>query len=571
MARARGRIYPLYHGQRPDAAARQPLEVGVNPHKWDQHVEMLHAVDVYRTRRLVAVHFGKWAQQHAARRVPAQWCSVLETEVSDLEEQLSVQRHEVVRLQSALADMQRTQRVSVSEATTRALSALEQRLQEVEDAALEEERNAFFFFEDEMARLTDELKLARKTVPQTSETPSHEGLWEEVKQLRAELKLHHYCAKSQSSKRTDEVQVVNPDKADKASERRTHAAITPCDMGVQTQVVCAHLCPAMLSWDESLGSDDDGECASKDVEMAVRAIENAMMQLHNEVRHEMSTRQSEVPRGAVDGERKPCREKRRHHRDVPCTKHVQAPCGESLASPHVKDCAIGKGGMATAMTARERCAHEGCNEGCMRFADGPSHGCDLHVDMTRTEKRAVKAQGGQVPVDQTPVGNQTPKDTVSSDDDMKAAEAFATDVLMTLEGKIGAMERAACQETETAFFFFDEELDRLRHEVKSLRHHNSEQEKALALSEKREQELNLIIQELQRKQSCRDDAPSATLKELRVAMDLAKQREKALEREVGDLQCQIHVLASEKDGFKAMAAAEKERRKEAQSKINQMG
>lgn len=48
----------------------------------------------------------------------------------------------------------------------------------------------------------------------------------------------------------------------------------------------------------------------------------------------------------------------------------------------------------------------------------------------------------------------------------------------------------------------------------------------------------------------------------------AKEREKALEAEVGDLQCQIRLLVAEKDGFKALAEAEKERCNEIEKKVN---
>lgn len=45
------------------------------------------------------------------------------------------------------------------------------------------------------------------------------------------------------------------------------------------------------------------------------------------------------------------------------------------------------------------------------------------------------------------------------------------------------------------------------------------------------------------------------------------EREQCMKTEMEDLKCQIRVLISEKDGFKALAEAEKERRKELQKKL----
>ena len=183
---AHAAIIPVYHHNRPrprvssvprphgmgpievgDKAARHTnlsscSQVGVNTLKWDCHPEMQSAIDEYRTRRLKAASFMQWAGVCSAHKVPEIWVHVLEAEVEDLRQELGTERLKVHELDS-INSRKQVDSAIIPDSTRRALHALQLKLETIEASHIEAERNAFFFFEEELTRLAEELKAASKS------------------------------------------------------------------------------------------------------------------------------------------------------------------------------------------------------------------------------------------------------------------------------------------------------------------------------------------------------------------------------------------------------------------------
>ena len=161
----------------------------------------------------------------------------------------------------------------------------------------------------------------------------------------------------------------------------------------------------------------------------------------------------------------------------------------------------------------------------------------------------------------------------------------ALEMLQGMEAKIAEMESASLEETATSFFFYEGEMERLREEVATLRTHSGTLQTALDASQSEVETLRASLRQLKKQlevsgannteseqMSLRHEKQVRCMrKEADKEAEKMREATKRLEGEivelqtmVGDLQCHCDVLKGEKDGFKAMAEAEKERRKAAE-------
>lgn len=174
--------------------------------------------------------------------------------------------------------------------------------------------------------------------------------------------------------------------------------------------------------------------------------------------------------------------------------------------------------------------------------------------------------------------------------EMKMESAANTEILTMLEAMESKLSSVECEqndETSANFFFYEGEMERLREEIGVLRGGNLDMKAALENCKEEEAALRVSLRQLQRQMEVKkeldteklDAAYKKELRELRKqvkessekmrSMGIELRNMSALEEEVADLQTHVKVLMGEKDGFKAMAAAEKERRKAAERRMKE--
>jgi len=160
-------------------------------------------------------------------------------------------------------------------------------------------------------------------------------------------------------------------------------------------------------------------------------------------------------------------------------------------------------------------------------------------------------------------------------------------MLEAMESKLSAVECEQTDETSANFFFYEGEMERLREEIGVMRGGNLEMKAALEDSKEEEAALRVSLRQLQRQMEVKkeldteklDAAYKKELRELRKqvkesmvkmkSMGIDLRNMSALEEEVVDLRTHVKVLMGEKDGFKAMSEAEKERRKAAERRMKE--
>jgi len=311
------------------------------------------------------------------------------------------------------------------------------------------------------------------------------------------------------------------------------------DAAVQTNVVCAHLCPAIIGTNDSLEHE---ACPAQPAHGPCSAGEEAP-------RSGGGMGRGALGRGHMEG--------------------TWAQCGEEYVGL-VENAKV----VAMLATMEEKIGsmEEGMREeesesflfyeqemGRLRseIQELQGHNTELEETMEklRQEEKTLKGvvqnlqsqlRQFQSVFDSLPQV-QVPQDLKGEMDAKQMASQLA--MLATMEEKIGSVEEGMREEESESFLFYEQEMGRLRSEIQELQGHNTELEEACAGAREKE---NTLKEEITSLRSC---SPRHIMAE-------SEERQ-----EIEDLNCQIRVLVCEKDGFKVMAEAEKARRKEAYKKV----